>query len=228
VIGDIGLLKAAVAGLTTSEPRRAALARHIWRPARFRALLDRFGGRTPPAPERVALIDRLRAAPVAELIAAAGPLTGARTGDEIEARAAALIADAAEPAIPAPEVAALEALLALAAPAPEAVDRLAALARDLSALGPAAERLGARLAALSARGIAIADLPFEAAFGRTTLEYYDGFVFGFLGPDPALPPLASGGRYDALTAVLGGGRAIPAVGGVIRPALTARLTGGAG
>ncbi|MDB9740370.1 ATP phosphoribosyltransferase regulatory subunit, partial [Amylibacter sp.] len=29
--------------------------------------------------------------------------------------------------------------------------------------------------------------------------------------------IASGGRYDALTAVLGAGREIPAVGGVIRP-----------
>ena len=29
--------------------------------------------------------------------------------------------------------------------------------------------------------------------------------------------VASGGRYDALTTVLGSGRAIPAVGGIIRP-----------
>ena len=45
--GDIGLLRAAVAGLRTSERRRAALLRHLWRPRRFRALLDRFGGRAP-------------------------------------------------------------------------------------------------------------------------------------------------------------------------------------
>ena len=30
--------------------------------------------------------------------------------------------------------------------------------------------------------------------------------------------MATGGRYDALTRVLGQGRSIPAVGGVIRPA----------
>ena len=40
-----------------------------------------------------------------------------------------------------------------------------------------------------------------------------------------LPPVASGGRYDALTAVLGQGASIPAVGGVIRPGLVARLRG---
>ena len=40
-----------------------------------------------------------------------------------------------------------------------------------------------------------------------------------------MPPVASGGRYDALTAVLGAGAFIPAVGGVIRPGLVARLKG---
>jgi ATP phosphoribosyltransferase regulatory subunit len=56
------------------------------------------------------------------------------------------------------------------------------------------------------------------------MEYYDGFVFGFFAPArPDLPPVASGGRYDALTRVLGQGRSIPAVGGVIRPALTLEL-----
>jgi len=40
-----------------------------------------------------------------------------------------------------------------------------------------------------------------------------------------LPPVATGGRYDALTRVLGQGREIPAVGGVIRPGLLLDLEG---
>ena len=32
----------------------------------------------------------------------------------------------------------------------------------------------------------------------TTLEYYDGFVFGFQGKNKRLPPIAQGGRYDRL------------------------------
>jgi ATP phosphoribosyltransferase regulatory subunit len=69
-------------------------------------------------------------------------------------------------------------------------------------------------------------LPFEASFGRTTLEYYDGFVFGFRAPDrPDLPPLASGGRYDALTRILGD-RPVPAVGGMVRPEALLALGGG--
>ncbi|MFZ0099216.1 MAG: ATP phosphoribosyltransferase regulatory subunit, partial [Gemmobacter sp.] len=71
---------------------------------------------------------------------------------------------------------------------------------------------------------------FEASHGRSTLEYYDGFVFSFhrngnAAIDGAEPPIASGGRYDALTAILGQGRSIPAVGGIIRPALVATLKG---
>ena len=47
-MGDIGLLIAVVQGLQTSEARRAALMRHLWRPRRFRAMLDRFAGRSKP------------------------------------------------------------------------------------------------------------------------------------------------------------------------------------
>ncbi|MGY6410954.1 MAG: ATP phosphoribosyltransferase regulatory subunit [Alkalilacustris sp.] len=226
VIGDIGLLTAAVRGLDASPARKGALLRHIWRPARFRALLDRFGGRTPPDPARAAHLARLGSADPAALIAAAGPLHGKRSAAEIATRIQALRAEAEAPPLPAPQVTALETLLALSAPAPEALAALAPLARALPTLGPAADTLAVRLDALRARGVGVDALTFEAAFGRTTLEYYDGFVFGFLAVD-GRPPVASGGRYDALTAVLGRGLAIPAVGGVIRPALTAALGGAA-
>ncbi|MDP1578448.1 MAG: ATP phosphoribosyltransferase regulatory subunit, partial [Cypionkella sp.] len=55
------------------------------------------------------------------------------------------------------------------------------------------------------------------------MEYYDGFVFSFHAD--GMPAVATGGRYDALTAVLGAGRSIPAVGGIIRPHLVAALKG---
>jgi ATP phosphoribosyltransferase regulatory subunit len=60
------------------------------------------------------------------------------------------------------------------------------------------------------------------------MEYYDGFVFGFHATNHAgLSPIATGGRYDALTQRLGKGDAIPAVGGVIRPDLLIQIAGGA-
>jgi ATP phosphoribosyltransferase regulatory subunit len=222
--GDIGILMAAVRGLTTTDRRKAALLRHVWRPQRFRALLDRFAGRAPVPAARAALLQRLAADTPEALIEAAGPLVGLRTAGDIAARAAALLEDAKAPPIAAPEAALLYDLLALEAPAEAALAHLRGIAPMLPAIGPAVEAFAARLDALAARGVDVAALPFEASHGRTTLEYYDGFVFSFHGP-AGLPPVASGGRYDALTAVLGAGRSIPAVGGIIRPGLVARLRG---
>jgi ATP phosphoribosyltransferase regulatory subunit len=215
--GDIGILMAAVAGLSTSQARRRALMRHIWRPQRFRALLDRFGGRAPTPPARRALLEAARQRPAAELIAGAGQLVGLREEAEIAARLALLQEEAETPPLDPGEMHLLEEILALRGSAAEALAALGPLARRMPALEPAVARLAARLAALAARGIAPEGLPFEAGFGRTTLEYYDGFVFGFAAPGREMPPVASGGRYDALTRVLGRGRGIPAVGGVIRP-----------
>ncbi len=223
--GDIGILMAAVRGLSTTDRRKAALLRHVWRPQRFRALLDRFAGRAPMPPARAALLQRLAADAAPALIAAAGPLVGLRTAEDIAARAEALLEDAKAPALAAPEAALLYDLLALEAPSRAALAHLRGITPLLPAIAPAVDRFEARLDALAARGIDTDALPFEASHGRTTLEYYDGFVFSLLAADPGLPPVASGGRYDALTAVLGAGRSIPAVGGIIRPGLVARLRG---
>ncbi len=222
--GDIGILMAAVRGLDTTERRKAALLRHVWRPKRFRALLDRFAGRAPMPPARAQLLDRLAGGSPEALITAAGGFVGLRGAEEIAARAAALIEDAQARSIAAPEAALLYDLLSLQAPARAALRHLRGITGMLPAIAPAVDRFEARLAALAARGIDVDTLAFEASLGRTSMEYYDGFVFSFLGPE-GWPPLASGGRYDALTAVLGQGRSIPAVGGIIRPNLVAALKG---
>ncbi|MES2334500.1 MAG: ATP phosphoribosyltransferase regulatory subunit [Pseudomonadota bacterium] len=223
VIGDIGILMAAVRGLETSERRKAALLRHVWRPKRFRALLDRFAGRAPAHAGRVALLDRLKAGSPAQLIEQAGTFVGLRSADEIVARAQMLVADAEMPPIKATEAALLYDLLGLEAPAGHALRHLRGITAMLPAIGPAVDRFAARLEALASRGVDVETLAFEASHGRTALEYYDGFVFSFLAD--GMPPVASGGRYDALTAVLGSGAFIPAVGGVIRPGLVAGLKG---
>ncbi len=222
--GDIGILMAAVRGLSTSDRRKAALLRHVWRPKRFRALLDRFAGRAPMSEARAQLLARLASDTPQALMQAAGPVIGLRGADEIADRAAALIEDAATPPIAAPEAALLYDLLGLHAPAQHALAHLRGITPMLPAIAPAVDRFATRLDALAARGVDVASLPFEASLGRTTLEYYDGFVFSFHA-EGDLPPVASGGRYDALTAVLGAGQSIPAVGGVIRPALVAQLKG---
>jgi ATP phosphoribosyltransferase regulatory subunit len=222
-IGDIGILMAAVRGLSTTERRKAALLRHVWRPKRFHALLDRFAGRAPVPAARQALLERLAEDAPEALIAAAGQFVGLRDADDITFRANALIEDAAAPPIATAEADALDQLLAVNAHAPQAVADLLALTEPLPWIAPAIAQLEQRLSALASRGIVTANLPFATTHMQSTLEYYDGFVFSFHAADPSFAPVASGGRYDALTAVLGQGRSIPAVGGVIRPGLVAQL-----
>jgi ATP phosphoribosyltransferase regulatory subunit len=228
VTGDLGLLSAAVAGLSTTPARKAALMRHIWRPRRFRALLERFARKAVPPPARAALM----AEAAAGRWVPAGEEIGLRSAAEVAERLARLHEDAAAPPLPEAEVALIDRILSVAAPLPEAARALAQVAADWPgdwpAIGAAVGRMEARMAALSARGVDLEALSFEAGLGRTTMEYYDGFVFSFVADRPDLPPVASGGRYDALTAVLGRGRSIPAVGGVIRPGVAADLGAFAG
>jgi ATP phosphoribosyltransferase regulatory subunit len=212
VTGDIGILMQAVNGLQTTERRKAALMRHIWRPTRFRELLARFAGETEVPPSRAHLL--AQADPFAE----AGPQIGLRARSEVAARIEALKEDAVSAPISKEEVALIAAILDIRAGAQEAHVALVDLAKTYGAIAPAVAGLGARLDAMQTRGIDVATLAFEGGYGRTSMEYYDGFVFGFYADGALnLPAIASGGRYDALTARLGHGAAIPAVGAVIRP-----------
>jgi len=216
--GDIGILMAAVNGLRTTERRKAALRRHIWRPRRFRALIDRFSGRAPVPESRAALLA------MDDPMAQAGPLIGLRDESEIAARIAALREDAKAAPISDAEVGLIDAILAVRETSLDALKQLRDIAKDLPAISAAVDQLAARLEALEGQGIDVAALHFEASYGRTQMEYYDGFVFGFTAEDrPDLPPVATGGRYDALTRRLGQGREIPAVGGMIRPGLVLAL-----
>lgn len=207
-MGDMDLLLDAVAGLPLSDSRRAMLAHHIWRPRRFERLLDRFS--TLEQPRHFAVNS--------------APWTGLRSETEMEARIARLEAAAEGPPLAPEWRERLHRLFSIAGPAPAAVDELRILADHLPAIAEAVERLAARLTATAARGIDPAAIRFDASHGRRTMEYYDGMTFSFTAEArPDWPPVATGGRYDALTKVLGQGEAIPAVGGIIRPGLVAEL-----
>ncbi|MFO1138828.1 MAG: ATP phosphoribosyltransferase regulatory subunit [Paracoccus sp. (in: a-proteobacteria)] len=211
-MGDMDLLMDAVRALPLSGARRAALLHHIWRPQRFARLLARFAA--APEPRNFA--------------SAATPWTGLRSPAEMQARIDRLEADAAEAPLSPQWVARLDRLFAVQAPAPEALRQLRALAAEIPDIAGAVARLDRNLALLADRGIDVGAIHFDASHGRHTMEYYDGMTFSFSAHDrPDWPPVASGGRYDALAAVLGQarGRAIPAVGGIIRPGLVHELGG---
>lgn len=216
--GDIGILMAAVQGLATTERRKSALLRHIWRPTRFRALMDRYGGKVAVPDARAQLLAQ------ADPMKGAGPMIGLRSPQEIAERIGVLRKDAVEPPIGQEEIALLDAILGLRAKSPDALSQLRDMAKENPSLSASVAAMAARLDALDVRGVDVSSLDFEASYGRTSMEYYDGFVFGFYVAGRAdMPPVATGGRYDALTRVLGQGRSIPAVGGVIRPGLMAEV-----
>lgn len=218
--GDIGILMAAVNGLNTTDRRKSALMRHIWRPKRFRALLDRFSGKSEVPATRQALLE------ASDPFAKSGPHIGLRSEYEIQSRIEALKEDAATPPIAHSEVDLLSAILQVRDVCASALEQLRDIAVDMPQIDTAVEGLARRMSALDDRGVDVDALEFEASYGRTSMEYYDGFVFGLYSTKQAdMPPVATGGRYDALTRRLGGGNSIPAVGGVIRPDLVLALRG---
>ena len=82
-------------------------------------------------------------------------------------------------------------------------------------LGPALDAFETRNGFIAARGVAIEETRFSAAFVRD-FDYYTGFVFE--ARDPARPearPALAGGRYDGLARKLGATADIPAVGAAI-------------
>ncbi len=204
--GDLGLVFAAIEALATTEARKAALRRHVWRPKRFDRLLDRFSGAAPFDCDVRELPD-----------AVADGHIGMRRVSEVEARLEALREERATPDLSREEVSFLRTILGLSGHVEACIAGAEAIARDFPDIGPAIARIKARCAAFEAKGIDCSQLAFDASFGRHLMEYYDGFVFAF-------GDVASGGRYDALTQVLGDGQPAPAVGGVIRPALLKGLS----
>lgn len=207
VMGDMSLVLEAVRALPLSPARRDMLLHYIWQPKRFRACLARFSS---PAPRR-------------DFGEEAGIWTGLRSPEEMQARIARLDAIADETPL-APEWSGrLQHLLSITGSAPGALAELRGVARELPQIAPAVERLAKRLDRIAALGVDTAAIRFDASHGRQSMEYYDGMTFSFFTHRADWPPVASGGRYDALTQVLGQGREIPAVGGIIRPGLLAEL-----
>ena len=223
VTGDLGLIFAAIDALDTNERRKGALRRHVWRPQRFKRLLERYSSKAALSAEREALLQAVKDGSVHALINSSAAAHGLRSVEEVATRAEILLSETEASSLSEADVALVSSVL-------ELKSTMASAAQELRKVAPmlvtAADQLEARAEALSDAGIDVSALPFAASYGRTTLEYYDGFVFGFNAPDrPDLQQIAQGGRYDALTRVLGYGNGVPAVGGIIRPEAALALKG---
>lgn len=157
---------------------------------------------------------------VTDLLSIAGISTvGGRSVSEIAARFLEQAARDAGAGLSPEAARIIESFLAVSGDPEAAVARMAELAAGAGLdLAAALDAFAGRTAALKARGVAVSDIAFSAAFGRP-LDYYSGMVFELHDPAGRIAgPLVAGGRYDRLLPRLAGapsnGQAptIPAVG----------------
>ena len=215
--GDIGILMAAVQSLSTTEARKKALLRHIWRPHRFRTLLNQFSGLfSKPRPNQGFedynnLLDKFQT-------------IGSRNVQEIKERLEQIKLETETDPIDPEEVKILDELMSLRDRCTVVLSHLEKLSKKMPGIELTVDNFSKRLTSLEKNGTNVDLLDFEGSYGRTSMEYYDGFVFGFYSETRTdLAPVATGGRYDALTERMSRGKRIPAVGAVLRPDLSLLL-----
>ncbi len=198
--GDLGLIFSALDMLEIEPWRKAALKRHVWRPRAFSRLLDQYSGSEKKHSWRA---DFKGLDPNI-------PDQGLRTKPMIEARIERLqLENNAAPLSRTIKELLLE-IFAIHGSLGSAEKAIAQIASRYSILKGLAEQFSARNEALRTSKIDPNQIDFDAGFGRESMEYYDGFVFGFHNQNGKVT--ISGGRYDSLTEILGQGQKIPAIG----------------
>jgi len=223
-LGDVALFGAFIDALGLAEPLAARLKRAAARPRLLQAELARAGAAEAPvaggqlAATLAALSETEAAALLEEVWALAGvERVGGRGAAEIAQRLIRRAEAARAPALTEAQAEALRRFLAIEAAPPEALAALGELAAGDSAFGAALDGWRDRLGRLALAGVPAAAIRFAAGLGHT-FDYYDGLTFevrsAALG---AGRPLAVGGRYDGLSARLGGAADARAVGAMARP-----------
>ncbi len=219
--GDARLFDSALDTLDLPDLWRRRLRRGVAHGRSLAAILDGHGQSALAQPGVLAAMESAdhagARALVQDLLAIAGVETvGGRTAGEIADRFLEQAALRSGEPIGADRREVLETFLSISGDPDEAARELRRLADSAKLdLGPALDAFELRNGFIAARGVAIGQTRFSAAFVRD-FEYYTGFVFE--ARDPAAPdskPALAGGRYDALARRLGATVDIPAVGAAI-------------
>jgi ATP phosphoribosyltransferase regulatory subunit len=220
-LGDAGLFESVLESLKVPEAWRRRLRRGV---ARGRGLEAIFNGASHGALAQPGVLAALESADhagakalVEDLLAIAGiDAVGGRSAGEIADRFLEQAALKSGEPIEAEKRAVLEAFLAISGDPDEAAVELRRLASSAKlGLGLALDAFERRNGFIAARGVAIEEARFSAAFVRD-FEYYTGFVFEAHDPSfPGAKTALSGGRYDGLARRLGAKEDIPAVGAAI-------------
>jgi ATP phosphoribosyltransferase regulatory subunit len=220
-LGDAGLFEGVLDSLALPEAWRRRLRRGV---ARGRSLDAIFNERSQGALAQPGVLAALESADhagaralVEDLLAIAGiDAVGGRSAGEIADRFLEQASLRSGEPIPAEKRAVLEAFLAISGDPDHAAVELRRLADSAKLkLGAAVDAFEGRNGFIAARGVAIEETRFSAAFVRD-FDYYTGFVFEARdAASPEAKPALSGGRYDGLARRLGANEDIPAVGAAI-------------
>ena len=231
VTGDLGILRSAINGLTTNTRCKKALLRQLWRPARFRQTLQYFSSSSSLIKDsQLKLIEALKVGSLEKELSQVGPIIGLRRAQDIVNRIEFIAEDSKENQINEFDLKFLEDLLSISCPLVEASSYIKKISRSNVELNEAVILLENRLDAMSDAKVDTKKMSFEVSFGRTSMEYYDGFVFEIhVDKKGILAPVAQGGRYDELTKFFNNRgdseNVLSAIGGIIRPEILIELMG---
>ncbi len=216
-IGDLSIVLAVLDALELPEHQRVALKRHLWRPDRFQDLLKRA---CKPADSSLKRQELFALDPVEQQaqIKLAGESVGSRSVSEVLQRLQDLSEQARGALMSESDAALISKVFKVSGPIIGISHQIEELTREAGVdISPTLSRFDLRLQHLTDPGCDLGEIGFDASFGRS-LEYYDGFVFEIRSArTDAYPPLAGGGRYNAMTLRLGAAQAVPAIGGIVRP-----------
>ena len=227
-LGDMGIIRAIVKCLDISDTKRRLLLRHLWRPARFKQLLSQLSTGDSITDPKAMLFRAVANEKAEDYIKENGPIMGKRSIDEIIARSKDLMRAESKKPISKSAVLLIEKIQTLQSSLVDAPKNLTEFFHLGSEIVEVCDNLARRIQSMTELGVNVNELNFVANLTRTSLEYYDGFIFiSSVKGASFLPPVAQGGRYDALTSILGKGKKIPAVGGIIRPEILSFLDGDA-
>ncbi len=197
ITGDLQILISAIDDLNTSEYKKNSLKRHIWRPARFKRLLNIFSNSVPDYKKRLMVKDYDKFS-IEKVIDKSGPVFGIRTKRDIIERTEMLKDELFENPIKNTDKSFIENVQKVRSSLKDAPKILKSISEESRKFSLAIKNLEKRIDLLNTGKVNLKDTDFIVKYGMTTLEYYDGFVFGFQGENKLLPPVAQGGRYDRL------------------------------
>ena len=223
VTGDLAVLRSAINGLEINQRCKNALLRQLWRPKRFLHVLKYFSNSIHfIKKEKKEIIDLFNSGKLMEKINSHNSTIGLRTKKDIIERVSELSNDIVNNQLQDNDVKLLQNLLKISCSLVDAPKNIKKLTHSHDYLKKAAILLENRIDNLSELLINVKQIDFEVSFGRTSMEYYDGFVFE-MGPKKQINsiPFAQGGRYNELTRILsrlqGYHKSTNSVGGIIRP-----------